>query len=316
MRREEAPMNHAAPRSVALAVLTYRARLRLYPRSFQRRFADEMIQVFRVTCHDSWRRGGGWELFALTLTTAFDVTITATREHVTRGRRAWGEVMAPGAWDRPGGFMAAGAIVLGALVMTFGPLRAPAGQPVSLTADDVINGVRFLSVAIVLIVIGAMVRTQRTWIGRFSGRVALIGVGLHFFFVDLWLATPLLNAHPQVRSILAAWGGSLVALSLLGGIGLIISTVRYREMEDWRGGALLWRRWEWCWPPDGALPPCAHEPRHISARRRGLHCPSGVGLSGGNHSRAIAILVARPCVAPAHQLRRERQGNLTETSER
>jgi hypothetical protein len=236
-------MNHAAPRSVALAVLTYRALLRLYPRSFQRRFADEMIQVFRVTCHDSWRRGGGWELFALTLTTAFDVTITATREHVTRGRRAWGEVMAPGAWDRPGGFMAAGAIVLGALVMTFGPLRAPAGQPVSLTADDVINGVRFLSVAIVLIVIGAMVRTQRTWIGRFSGRVALIGVGLHFFFVDLWLATPLLNAHPQVRSILAAWGGSLVALSLLGGIGLIISTVRYREMEDWRGGALLWRRW-------------------------------------------------------------------------
>jgi hypothetical protein len=236
-------MNRAAPRSVALAMLAYRLLLRLYPRWFQRRFADEMIQVFHVTCHDSWRHGGGWELFALTLTTAFDVTTTATREHVTQGRREWGELMAPGAWDRSGGLMAAGAIVLGALVMTFGPQRAPAGQPVSLTSDDVIGGVQMLSVVIVFIVIGAMLRTQRTWIGRLSGRVALIGVGLHFFFVDLWLATPLLNAHPHVRSILAAWGGLLVALSLLGGIGLIISAVRYREMEGWRGGGLRWRRW-------------------------------------------------------------------------
>jgi hypothetical protein len=35
----------------------------------------------------------------------------------------------------------------------------------------------------------------------------------------------------------------LVALSLLGGIGLIVSTVRYHEMEDWRAGSLRWRRW-------------------------------------------------------------------------
>jgi hypothetical protein len=236
-------MNHAAPRSVTLAVLAHRWLLRLYPRAFQRRFADEMIQVFRATCQESWRHGGGWELLALTLATAFDVAVTAAREHVTRGRREWGELMAPGAWDRSGGFTAAGAIILAALVTTFGPLRAQSGQLVSLSADDVVDGVRLLSVVIALIVIGAMAPAQRTWIGRCSGCVALIGVGLHFFFVDLWLVTPLLHAHPHVQSWLAAWGGSLVALSLLGGIGLVFATVRYRELEGWRGGALRWRRW-------------------------------------------------------------------------
>jgi DNA-binding PadR family transcriptional regulator len=97
VRCEEASMNHAAPRSVMLAVLAYRWLLHLYPHSFQRRFADEMIQVFRATCHESWRHGGGWGLLALTLATALDVAVTATREHMTRGRRDWGEVMAPGA---------------------------------------------------------------------------------------------------------------------------------------------------------------------------------------------------------------------------
>jgi hypothetical protein len=47
-------MNPSAPQRVALAVLAYRWFLRLYPRWFQRRRADEMIQVCRDSCRASW----------------------------------------------------------------------------------------------------------------------------------------------------------------------------------------------------------------------------------------------------------------------
>lgn len=237
-------MNHSAPGSVALAIWMYRWLLCFYPRPFRQRFGHEMIQVFRVTCRASWQQGGGSEVLVLVLATAPDVIATAAKEHLTVGRTAWENMMATSLWARLGDIAAVVAIVVAVSLTVVGPLGAPGRYDAGLSWDHVIVGVQLLSRFMILVVIAAALRTQRTRMGRLFGAIALAGAGLRLLLVDVWLNVPLLNSHPQLLSVFFSTGGLLTALGLLGVIGLGVTTIRYRELEGRSYGPL---RWQW-WP--------------------------------------------------------------------
>jgi hypothetical protein len=95
----------------------------------------------------------------------------------------------------------------------------------------------------ILVVIALLLRLQRTWMGRLSGVVTLASASLHFLLIDVWLTIPLLYSHPHVLSSFSPMEGPLATLSLLGGIGLVVSTVRSRELEGWSSPSLHWLRW-------------------------------------------------------------------------
>ena len=52
-----APEGDRDPRAVRAGLALYRCVLRLYPRSFQDRFADELEEAFHEMSQDAWSRG-------------------------------------------------------------------------------------------------------------------------------------------------------------------------------------------------------------------------------------------------------------------
>jgi hypothetical protein len=160
-------------------------------------------------------------------------------------------MMAPGAWDRLGGAVAATAIVLGAVITTIGSPDVSGRLLFSLSLADALTGARILSGVMLHVAIGAVLRAQRTWMGRLCGWVALAGAGLHLSLIELWLMFPLLNSRPHVRSVFLVCGGTLAAMGV---------------------------HWGECWPADGAAFGPSPEPRHSVTARRSLRRLGDMGI--------------------------------------
>jgi hypothetical protein len=59
----------------------YRALLQLYPPRFRARFATEMTQVFRDSCHEAHRKRGGMGVMSRWAETALDLIVSVIDEH-------------------------------------------------------------------------------------------------------------------------------------------------------------------------------------------------------------------------------------------
>jgi hypothetical protein len=53
------------PRIVAWSIRVYEVMVRAYPEGFRREYGLEMAQVFRMLCHDRYRRAGAWGVLRL-----------------------------------------------------------------------------------------------------------------------------------------------------------------------------------------------------------------------------------------------------------
>jgi hypothetical protein len=231
--------------SIVFAVTLYTWLLHVYPRSFRDRFAREMIQVFRVSCRDALQQGTQGELVVLLLGTIPDILDTALREHVTQGQYKWRNTMSPTLGTRFGSVMAIMAICAMVGSMLFGAFVTTTLRGYGIYPSDVIGSVSQIAVFLVL---AMMTKTQHTRLGRFSGGMALLGVGLHIILIDTWITFPLFNQHShvlkaQVPEAFAATGGVTTLLGLIGVSGLIGTTLRYHELDRWQSGSLFWWRW-------------------------------------------------------------------------
>jgi hypothetical protein len=74
------PKDDRDPRAVRAGLALYRCVLRLYPRSFQDRFADELEEAFHEMSRDAWRGGGAGALRRWWLDAAIDAIRSLVRE--------------------------------------------------------------------------------------------------------------------------------------------------------------------------------------------------------------------------------------------
>jgi len=151
--------------------------------------------------------------------------------------------MADSLWEQLGSIMALLAIGIAVTITVFG-FWSVGGRHISLfSGDSLLSGVQLLSRIMIAVVLSVVLKAQRTWMGRLFGSIALVGAGLHLLLVDMWLTIPLLNQHPHLLAVFFSMGGPMAALGLIGGIGLGVTTVRYRELEGWASKPLLWQLW-------------------------------------------------------------------------
>lgn len=68
------------PRSIRAGLALYRCVLRLYPRSFQNRFADELEEDFHAMSQDAWSGGGAAALMRWWCDAAIDAIRSLARE--------------------------------------------------------------------------------------------------------------------------------------------------------------------------------------------------------------------------------------------
>ena len=68
------------PRAVRAGLAIYRGALRLYPRAFQTRFADELEEDFHAMSQDAWAGGGAGALLRWWYDAAIDLIRSLARE--------------------------------------------------------------------------------------------------------------------------------------------------------------------------------------------------------------------------------------------
>lgn len=69
------------PRLVGYSVALYRFLLAAYPAAFRNEYGEAMVQLFRDTAREAYRRGGSLSLVAVWLQTLADFTISVLRQH-------------------------------------------------------------------------------------------------------------------------------------------------------------------------------------------------------------------------------------------
>ena len=75
-----APEADRDPRAVRTGLALYRCVLRLYPRGFRDRFADELEEAFHAMSRDAWSSGGGAALMRWWYEAAIDAIRSLARE--------------------------------------------------------------------------------------------------------------------------------------------------------------------------------------------------------------------------------------------
>lgn len=79
-------MSAETPRSVSVSIRAYHQLLRVYPKAFQARFGEPLVQAFGDLARRALSRGGALQLVLLWMRMLPDLGISAVREHASGAR--------------------------------------------------------------------------------------------------------------------------------------------------------------------------------------------------------------------------------------
>lgn len=215
---------HAESRSIALALTTYTVLLRLYPATFQQRFAREMTQVFRASCREAWQQHRGWGVLTLWLMTLPDVVWTAGQERFARREGRQGVFMSAKLWIRLGGIMAF--VTIGCdFLLELNALRFD-----SASHTRVFVGLNFAGqIALLCVGLGLLAAQRGLW-GRWLWGIAVICDLLAALLYNVAAFDPnLVHFGVTYRLVLSIFQ----LLALLSGFVASIITWRTRSLGRW-----------------------------------------------------------------------------------
>jgi hypothetical protein len=272
MNQPESPPQPWIARSAAL----YQRLLVCYPIAFRRAYGAQLVQTFRDTCRQASQEHGLRGLLGCWMSLLTDLAGNALAERLMEGL-----TMSRRTLRRLAGLLTLVSVV-GLIVLSFsigmsfftpGPVFAvftknnPSGSgsfyPFSGNPEGTLYGFMLyqswplaahllVACCFVFVLLGVTL-AQRTWLGRLSGSLAMLGqVGMTLFLVLLLLTfsgRDLLFNPPAISDVKTLWlWGVLLpfAASVALSIGLVVCGIvswKERSLPGWKGLPLLLGLW-------------------------------------------------------------------------